>query len=329
MLLAGTLTFGNLLLSGCQTAGNAGLRVLNLIGITQKPLAVGLTPENQAAPALNVVDSLNPFPPYDPLTKALGDAIGRPVGVEPCFPLQVEFGLESGWYDLAVVTPAHFAALPRRERFPVIAVSCDERRRPARPAVLIVPADSEVRAISDLRGKSIAFGPAEDALLHYAALELLARNDLKPADLWLEIIPVPGSLKHLPDGKAISESVGKRLSAAGFVDLPTWESLPETSAAGAMFSRDQFRVVGETMALPRRVFLRAPGLDAATTDKIVRFLVDVHESKPDVLKPLKIGGYARPTPEILEACARLSRHARPTEPLLEMPATSAPAANGH
>ncbi len=285
---------------GCHSAG---VRFLNLIGLEKRPLSIALVADQ---PTEAVAEALNPFPAYAPLQNALAGELGRPVAVDVCFPFQVDSGLSSGWYDLAVVTPAQYAALPTTAGSRVLAVPVDEQKRAARRAVLIVPAGADMQAINELSGHSVAFGPAGDSRTHYAALQLLEDGGLQRSDLALEILPVPGALKHLPDAHAVLHDVLSGGAAAGFVDEAAWDDWLEQQAREGEPARNQLRVLARTSPLPDALLLVSPKLDAATADRVYAFLLAVGTAHPDVAKPLHVSGYQAPTPELLAACRSLA-----------------------
>jgi ABC-type phosphate/phosphonate transport system substrate-binding protein len=296
--------------AGCQTARSL---LLSVIGVEKKPLAVALVMDVKPEAALAV---LNPFPRYAALQQALAQELGRPVAVDPCFAFQAQRELETGWYHVAVVTPVQYARLPEPLTANVLVVPVDAQGRTARAAVLVVRADSSVRAAADLRGQSVAFGPEDDSRTHHAALQLLREAGLARTDLALEVLPVPGSLKHLPTAQSVLQAVIRGSAAAGFVDEAAWEELPDTGGPDEP-ARDMLRIVGRTAALPDRLFVASPQLDEATADAVREALLRVGTQRPDALSPLGISGYAVPDAELLRACRALSGSQPPVQDAAE------------
>lgn len=295
--------------SGCQTAG---LRFLSLVGLKKEPLAMALVVDQPT----EAVGLLNPFTPYQPLQKAMGESLRRPIAVDLCMAFQVETGLKSGWHDLAVVSPAQYARLTQPEVFRTIVCSVDGRHRMSRPALLVVPADSDVRSAADLRGKVVAFGPAEDSRTHYAALKLLHEAGLRKQDLALDVLPIPGSLKHFPHMRAVALAVINGSATAGFIDEAAWEEFPEEDAAENTPARSKLRVIDRTKAVPDRIILASPTLDEATIGAIRTFLLQVGEKQPEVLSNLTAKAYAVPGEHTLAACRELTQTdaMKPAEP---------------
>jgi ABC-type phosphate/phosphonate transport system substrate-binding protein len=290
--------------TGCQTTAQ---RFLRLIGLEQEPVAVALVMDQRPESAL---EAWNPFPRYAALQKALSGALGRPVGVDVCFPFQVESGFDTGWYDLAILTPEQYAVLKDPAAVRPLAIPIDRDGESLRPALLVVRNDSDIQQVEDLRGKVVAFGRVGDPRAHLAALTLLREHGINREDLALEVLPLPGSLKHMPSMRGVAQTVANQSSAAGFVDAAAWDAWPEHDDNPDAIARDRFRVIAETIAVPMRVLVARGAFDEATSLSIQDFLLDVAKTHPEVLEPLGISGYEAPTPDALNACRELTPMAR-------------------
>ena len=124
-LMGTALLIGVTCACGCQSTG---MRFLSLIGLQGNPLVVGLVADRQPARGDNPLAGLNPFAPYEQLRSALRAEINRPVGIDLCFPLQLAPSLDSGLFDLAVVSPGDYAGLSDRQRFAVLATTLATNR---------------------------------------------------------------------------------------------------------------------------------------------------------------------------------------------------------
>lgn len=295
-----SLAIAALCCAGCQTTS---ILVVSGVALRKQPLAIAIVADPAPTTA---IAPFNPFNRYLPMQLAMADELRQPVSVDSCFAFQAGQGLASGWYALAVVSPSQYAALPPGSRARVLAVAVDRRGRTARAGLLIVPEQSAIRSIGDLRGKTVAFGPAGDSLTHRAALQLLRESGVAREDLALELLPVPGSLKHLPNYKAVTQSVLSSGSAAGFVDESAWEEMPESGGDMRNPARSQFRIIGRTISLPVELVIASPRLDPATADQIEQFLLRLGKRKPDVARALDVSGYAEPNGQMLAACASLT-----------------------
>ena len=207
----------------------------------------------------------------------------------------------------------------------MLAGTVDEQGRTARSAVLVVPVQSEVHAPADLRGQVVAFGPAGDSRTVYAGLLLLRDAGLRKTDLALEVLPVPGGLKHFPDMRSLAQAVINGSAAAGFMDEVAWDAFPKHADQAGEPARDKLRVLAPTVALPGRLLIASPKLDAATVEQVRAFLLSVGRDHPELVKPLAISGYAAPSEELLAACRSLLPVVAP-EPAEKVESTSRPGA---
>lgn len=296
-----------MLVAGCQSAPVA--QTLHLFGLSRKPLVVALAAEKprQTEPLAMLARTLNPFQPCEPLLAKLSQRLDRPATCDLAFTFQIEGHLQIGLAQLAMVTPRHYAAFSDPRRFEVLAVSRDERGRPARPAVLVVRRESSIRRVEDLAHKVVAFGPAGDPRTHLAALLLLNDHGLSKGDLALEPLPLPGSLKHFTNMRSVAQSVIRGSSDAGFVDLRSWERWAEEPADLPHPDRSRLRVVAETIALPDLLVLRSPKLDDPTAERVRSFLLSADRTASEALRPLDIAGFVAPDEATLDACLRLKK----------------------
>lgn len=272
-----------LMLSGCHRGGGSFL--LNVLSGT-KPLSVALVTERPL--------QFNPFGRYELLRQELKKHVDQPVRLELYLPLQVAFQLNSGFCQFAFVSPVIYAGLADRERFPVLAVATDARGRAARPALLVVRADSAVQSVQELRGAKVAFGPTDDGRTYAAALEMLGRHGVSRDDLAKELLPIPGLwLKHLSDGEAVADSVRNGSSDAGFIDQADWERMFESGDKTDALSSDDFRILARTRPVPDVLLIASPKTDPAMVETVRAFMLAAGKLHAAALEPLGQSGYQR------------------------------------
>ena len=279
--------------AGCSV-GAGGARFLALFGITKKPVIIALV----AKPGV-----LDPFTPHEGLRKAMSDSLDRPVRLDLCLPIQLQPNLDLGFYDFAVVTAGAYAGMPGRDRFDIVAVTEDVTGTAERSAVLIVPVDSAIRRVEDLRGKRVAFGPQQDGRTHLAAIALLQDHGLKNTDLQLSLLPVPG-LRHMPDMREVAQTVVNESTDAGFMDEAAYDALPAT-ADGRQPARDRLRVVAKTIPIAETLIIRSPKAETQTVRQVTDFLFAADTAHPEALRPLLVSGYRQPDADLKTHCDRL------------------------
>ncbi len=297
-LMAATIAAG----TGCRT-------FINLFGLGQ-PLRMALVTDD-------AVNLINPFSPYDPLLAKLSDDIGRPVRLEPCFTFQAVAQLDSGWYKLAVATPAQFAQLKGVDNVSVLAMPAKCGKPAVYPALLIVRADGEIKSIDDLRGKRVAFGTSYDSRCHYAALALLAANGLQKSDLaGYELLDLP-LWRHVGDAQRRAKLVLDGTVDAAFVDMTDWLHYPLSDERPDAPCQRKLATLARTEAVPDLLVLASPALDSQIAVKAAIFLQTVHTQHPDTLKPLGFDRFLDVDDKVVSICKSLlpmiSREAAPAE----------------
>lgn len=282
---------------GCTRRG--GIPILNFLPIG-KPVVFGLVTDNP-------LDAVNPFSPFDAMLEALSRELSRPVHADLYLPFQLRGNLRGGACQFALTTPAQFAQLEARSEFEILAVACDASGRTGRAAVAVVKEGSEVREIGALRGKSVVFGPAGDSRAHWAALELLARHGVRPGDLALELLPIPGSLRHALTPALALEAVAQGGAAAAFVDETAWQDLPaRPGEGGSERTQEGLRILGRTLSLPELLVVASPKSDAALRERVTSFLLRADRAAPEALRPLRFSRFEKPPGPLAAALEQLA-----------------------
>ncbi len=278
---------------GCASGA---VRFLNLIGLSERPLVVLHVAAQQRETGEGTVAKLiDPFAPYRGIRQALGKDIQRTVVPELCFSFQIEPSLRVGTSHLAVVSPLDYARLGNKDDFPIVAVPVDRSGQVARPALLVVKQDSPIQSVPELARKRVAFGPADHPRTHIAALKLLQENGVTRSNLSLELLPVPGTLRHRESAADIARDVASGATAAGFVDAHDWDALPETST-DKQIGRDRLRILAKTQEVPYRLIIASPTLERQTVVAVRDFFLRAGTEHADAM-PLNLSGFAAVEPD--------------------------------
>ncbi len=216
--------------------------------------------------------------------------------------------LAAGHLDFAFLSPREYAEIPEDTRMSLLATALNRGGKPAREALLIASAKSDVQGPADCRGKRFAFGPANDLLLDRAARDALRKAGVGPADLARELPPLSmtGRLNVLGGSPEIAKLVAfDALIPCGVIDEITYHALPETGGsllAGP--SRDMLRVIGRTEAVPEMVVVAGSRTDPAKVGMLQQFLIERVRNLPTVCKQMDVTGFEKAEPEAY-AAARL------------------------
>lgn len=289
LILLGMLTFS----TGCRVFD------INLIGL-EPPVRTALVTDR-------VEELLNPQLSYNPLLLEMRKEFNRPFGLEPVFTHQAEPLLVEGHFQMAIATPGQFAQFTTLDDSDVMVMPAPPTGKAARPAVLIVKADSEFKTVSDLRGKRIAFGPKNDARCYFAALALLDDSGIPPAEIKKGLLLLDTLWRYQPTARSRAESILNGFVDAAFVDEAKWDNFPTSDERKDEPCQTKLRVIAKTVAVPDRLWLASPTLDAGTREQIENFLLNARRDNAAALAWLNIGGYERVDKETLANCRELTR----------------------
>jgi len=177
--------------------------------LRRRSLRIGLLPGESS----EVVRRL-----YEPLRLCLRRQLGRPVElvVGPTYAATGE-ALRFGALDIAYLGPVSYIFQSRYARLEVFARPTHPRVGPTFQAVVIVPKESRVQTLADLKGKEIAFGdPASTSgswVPRYQLLEagLIAERDYR--------------IRVLGNHAAVAQTVAAYHVAAGGLSFPVFQRL--------------------------------------------------------------------------------------------------------
>lgn len=280
--------------AGCRS-GAAGESFLNVFGLAEKPLVVAIC----GAPG-----EINPFAKYESLRVALKNDLDRPVRLDLALPFQLGPNLALGFYDYAILTPAQYAAIPKQTEFKIVAASVDESLRQVRSAVMLVPTDSAIRGVPDVKGKKVVFGAPFDSRSFVSALAMLESKGVQKSDLAATLLPLPRHYEHITDPSQRIAAVRSGKFDVTFLDERDFAALPATSDSGEL-SRADFRILARTAPLPDLVVVRSKNIDDALTLRVVNCLTTMHERDAEVLGSLRVAKFVVPAEEVALACQNL------------------------
>ena len=199
---------------------------------------------------------------FTPLAKMLSRTVGRDVRIETdkdfASFMQRVYARE---FDLLHVNQLQYLQAHERAGYRVIAKLCESADCTIR-AVIITHADSGLRRVADLRGKTVAFGGRGAMVSHLLAQSLLQRHGLD-ADAYRSVFAKnpPNALLTAYNGAADAAGVGS----------PVFER-PEILRR---VNTDKLRVLALDEPVPPLPIAVRPGLDPAVAHGLRRALLDV------------------------------------------------------
>lgn len=255
---------------GCaatQQVGDAVMLPMRTLLRMKEPVRIGITRVH-----------VNPLvqPPWIPLEQDLAKQLGRPVQVIAYRPFQLRSQLQHGYLDFAILSATDFAQIGGTECCQLLAQPVNVLGTKARHGLIIAKKDSKIETVADLKGQHFAFGPSWDAASHLAAAYALLEAGLEPSDIPREMIPVPLARKHHLDSFEVGKAVAyEPLVSAGAVDEVEYNAWPDKGGSVLLqtISKDGFRIIARTVALPEGPIVASPQADPTLVEAVKDYLL--------------------------------------------------------
>jgi len=259
------------------------------LGLEGEPVRVAFIATTNAVLDMRTWWDVRERTPWTGFQRELAGHLGRPVMVEQLQPFQVAVHLEAGRIDFALLTDAQLEEIRKQGDFcrPIArAVNLD------RVGLIVASAKSDVSSLADIKGRRFAFGPPGDAVLHYGATAALASAGVTYNSIQRELIPLNSLQFHISSFE-VAKEVAYGLTSVGVIDKAEYDSYPD--AGGRIFptsySKDQFRVLGQTAAVTLGPVVVSNKTDPALADSVKAFLLSVEKDRPAVATALGIQGF--------------------------------------
>ncbi len=142
-------------------------------------------------------------------------------------------------------------------------------------SLIFAGADSELSAIADMEGHTIAFEQASSTTAYFLPMTALIEAGLTPVELDEPGDPVgDGEVGYLfsgSDANTIQWVISGRVDA-GATSNQDFRDIPEET-------RDQLTVVHETRMVPRQLVLARSGLPEPLKERIIELLIDLESTE--------------------------------------------------
>jgi ABC-type phosphate/phosphonate transport system substrate-binding protein len=273
---------------------------------------------------------INPLvaPPWQPLQTQLKRVLGRDVQVLQLKPFQIRAKLDMGQMDFALVSAMDYPEIAAHTDCRIVAAPLSRNMSPQKRGLIVVPRDSEVQALAQLKGKRFAFGPRNDPILHMAAADALIRAGVDIKDLTKEILPPYGF--HLNSHEAAKAVLYEGVDAAIVIE-EEYASWPEenTKLFETALPRKLFRVLAETEPVPNGPFIAGAKTEPKMLQQVQKFLLTKAADHADLCQALGIGGFVQAGPELYQTTKEMLERVKPQLPDHSLiPVGSTPSATG-
>ena len=246
--------------------------------VQKKPITIAVLP---------CTDIVMTFKKFHPLTTYLTQKTGLPIRlVVPENLTKFETSLHNGEIDFALQDPHTFLKLSNLFDKDSLLRALNLEGGTTQSGVIIVRKDSGIHKVTDLKGKTVMFGPKFSASKWLAGRLLLEDNGIN----------IEKDLKAYLNGgccEDIAFNVYLKAVDAGVVcDHFTGEHEDKQKELGIDVS--QIMVIAKTKDVPMKVFGARKGTDKETILKIRQALLNLDRHNPDdlkILSPTELGGF--------------------------------------
>jgi phosphonate transport system substrate-binding protein len=225
-------------------------------------LVVGLLPGESAPTVMRLNEPLRVY-----LEKRLGLPVELVVGANYAATSEA---LRFGRLDIAYLGPVTYILQSKHTKLEPFARPSHEVVGPTFQAVVIVPADSPVKTLADLKGKEVAFGdPASTSGTWVPRYMLVEAGLVSGRDFTLRVLGAHD---------AVALAVANKKVAAGGLSLPIYQRLLKEGK----IEGKAVRILAESPAIPEYMWTFRQGIDPAFKEEIRKAFINVGD--PESLK---------------------------------------------
>lgn len=214
--------------------------------------------------------------------------------------------LELGNMSFAILTASEYAVLPDASKVTLLATAVNPLGKTSRQAHIIARAtDGRIKAISDCSDKRFAFGVYGDPLTDVVARKTLECNGVPMKKILFELLPPPLAIEGRLYANNAASAISLDLTVnVGVIDEVMWNKMPDKGGNPLTGpSKDQFKIIGETAAIPEMVVVAGPSADAAVTEKLKDFLLTKAKDDKKLCEQLGVTGFALPDKAAYDAAS--------------------------
>jgi phosphonate transport system substrate-binding protein len=219
----------------------------------QNPLILGIHP---------FLSSTELYRRFSPLADYLSRELGRPVQIhiESSYESHIN-SIGKGKIDIAFMGPASFVSLTRRfGRVPLLAVFETNGSRTFR-GVIVVRKDSQIKTLSQLRGKKFAFGDVNSTMSHLVPRYMLLKSGLDVKHL--------GKADFLTNHDNIALGVLSGNFDAGALKEDIYDK----------YAQQGLRTLAISDPMPDHIFVARAGLPDDTVRKVSEILLSLKDTE--------------------------------------------------
>ncbi len=250
---------------------------------------------------------------FGPVADDLSKILAKPVRVScdwDAQSIQVHLRDRADYYNLLYLNPVDYCLVSKTSPLRPIAVRTNLNNSTSEVGLIVVPKDSPIRSVSDLRGKRFAFGPYKSAYQFYNVLELFKASKMPTAML--------KDVSYCNDSLSAVRKILLNWADAGVVTETWWKTTKDKTLDFSRLLKDDLRIIAKTKPTPEYVWAVTGSVDAGQVKELTSFLTGTINGKSKLLAGF---GASKFTPVNLKAlsayCRRLAKIKNlPAKPIL-------------
>ena len=240
--------FSLLFVASCSTTVNQSNRSFSDLAVSE--------PETLEFAVTDVKGAEDLQQNYQTFRTVLGDVLEKKIELFPVDNyIAAAVALQSGQLKLALTGPSEYVIMrARTNAVPIMAIT-----RPDYHSIIAVPANSEIKSASQLKGKTIAMWEVGSTSGHLGPTKILLEAGLNPqSEFKISMLGKKG-LQALKKGEVDALAIGY----TRYKDLLNSDGLPER----------EFRLIATGQPLPNDLFVASSNLSTAVVEKMRARLV--------------------------------------------------------
>lgn len=220
--------------------------------------------------------------------------LGQPVVLDLMAPSQICVHLNSGRMALAMLSAAEYSRVAPECDAAILAVPVNARNSSYRKGLIITAPKSKLENLAQLSNKRFHFMPAGD-ILNEAALGALLEAGVDRQSIDHGILGLELDTRHI-NSLEVAKSAVLEGEAAGVIDEADYNAWPERGGSLLLLSpsKDQVRVIGETVRVPEGPVLMSTSIPEALQNELREYFMKKAAANPLAMAALGYKGFAAP-----------------------------------
>ncbi len=224
---------------------------------------------------------------FTPLAEELSKGLGQPVQIKSDRDIQqldTHLTEQADYCGLIYVDPVEFCRINEEHPLSAVAVRTNSAGSTSEVGLIVVPKNSSIKTLDDLKGKRFAFGPYESPHMFYNVLELFKAGQMPTAML--------KNATYSRDSVAVAQRLVLKWSDAGVVTQTWWQTSTDRAGDIRRLLKDELRIIAQTEPLPLSVWAATASVSPARRQQLSKILTEGASGNQRVLSAFDSQGFA-------------------------------------